>query len=276
MILIVSVIIVMLIIFISLNYLFKKERFKIFTVDTIDSLTNKEVYSIIDSILDYINKKYSKKLISSTLDRAEKTINNERDQIDYKISIFVFNKETYSNKKMEFDVSTKMNKVVVNSIKLGGSRPIDPFREGISGRGSKIVSPHVNMGVVQPYNINSNQPHNVKLPKNQKESDKNESLGNIINRHSWILDEEAQNHVNEPGFPAHYISVGWDKHGVENMYKDNRDSACGFNHSYERILNQPKFIISNFVLNDTQYQWMFDTAQDSASRPVGITGATGS
>lgn len=271
----VVIIILMLVIFMSLNFIFKKERFKIFTADTIDSLTNQEVYMITDSVLDFINKKYNKNLSSGNLERGEKTIDNEKNKTDYNISLFVYNSETFTNKKMIFDVSVKNNKIIVNSIKLGGSRPIDKFREGISGRGSRILRPESNMDYVQPYNMNSNLPNNVKI-NNKKESDKNETPDKIINRNSWILDEKAQKHINEPGYPAHFVSHMWDTNGVNYVHRSKNEKACGLNHSYEKMLRLPNFVISNFTLDDTQYQWMFDTAQDSASRPVGVTGATGS
>jgi hypothetical protein len=269
------IIILMLIIFMYLNFIFKKERFKIFTVDTIDSLTNQEVYMIIDSVLDFINKKYSKKLFSGTLERGEKTIDNEKKQTNYKISLFVYNSETFVNKKMLFDISTKYNKIIVNSIKLGGSRPVDIYREGISGRGTRILRPESNMDYVKPYNINSNLPNNVKITE-KKESDKNETPDNIINRNSWIIDKESQKHINDSGYPSHFVSHMWDSNGVEYVHRDKNTKACGLNHSYEKMLRLPNFVISNFTLDNTQYQWMFDTAQDSASRPIGVSGATGS
>ena len=54
--------------------------------------------------------------------------------------------------------------------------------------------------------------------------------------------------------------------------------GCGINHSSHNFKNIPNFIISNYAIEDDSdiYHWLFDPAQDSASRPIGVTGATGS
>ena len=41
------------------------------------------------------------------------------------------------------------------------------------------------------------------------------------------------------------------------------------------LRNIPKFVISNYTEKNDLYNWLFNPAQDSASRPVGITGARG-
>ena len=44
----------------------------------------------------------------------------------------------------------------------------------------------------------------------------------------------------------------------------------GMNHSFQKMDRIPNFFVSNYVLDDTKYEWMFDVSQDAASRPVGI------
>ena len=262
------VIVLLLLIIIYLNILFKKENFNIFTTDTIDNVTREECYIIVNFILNFLNKKYNKRLVAGNIDRIEKTLT--KNGTNYKISMFINNQTKFSYKKIMFDVTTIKNKIIVNSIKNGVSREIlVEEREPISGRGSLVYKPTINIDKVKPNNDSPTFPlsNNLKI-KYSKESNKDEDMFSIKDRHSWILDKDAIKHKDEAGYPQNLTSYVWDKNGVEYVYKT--PDGIGQNNSYKKMDRVPNFIVSNFVLDDTDYQWLFDKAQDSASRPIGV------
>lgn len=266
------VIVLIVLIIIYLNILFKKENFKMFNTNTIDNVTREECYLIVNFILNYLNKKYNKRLIAGNIDRIEKTF--KKDETNYKIKMFINNQDKFTYKKIIFDVSTKKNKIIVNAIKTGDSRGIlEEERNPISGRGSLVYKPKINMDHVKPNNDSTTFPlsNNLKL-KYTKETNKDENIFSIKDRHSWILDKDAIKHKNEEGYPQNLTSYIWDTNGVEFIYKT--EGGIGLNNSYQKMNRIPNFIVSNFVLGDTDYEWLFDKAQDSASRPIGVGNRT--
>ena len=97
------ILILVLLIFIYLNVkLTDNEKFDTYSVDVIDTITKQECYMIVETILEYLNKKYNKNLVAGNIDRAEKTYGENR--LDYKINIFIiidipyFGPQTFFNK----------------------------------------------------------------------------------------------------------------------------------------------------------------------------------
>ena len=240
-----------------------------FTKDTIDNVTREECYLIVNFILNYLNNKYNKRLVAGNIDRIEKTL--IKNGTNYKINMFINNQNKFSYKKIMFDVTTIKNKIIVNSIQNGISHGgfLSEEREPISSRGSLVYKPKINIDKVKPNNDTPTFPlsNNLKI-KYSRESNKDEDMFSIKDRHNWILDKDAIKHKDEAGYPQNLTSYVWDKNGVEYVYKT--DDGIGQNNSYQKMNRVPNFIVSNFVLDDTDYQWLFDKAQDSASRPIGV------
>ena len=270
------ILILVLLIFIYLNVkLTNNEKFDTYSVDVIDTITKQECYMIVETILEYLNKKYNKNLVAGNIDRAEKTYGENR--LDYKINIFIYNPQRYTNKKINFNVTLEDNKLIINSIRNGISREIlEEERGGVDSRGSVIYKPRINMDSVKPVDKQKNNFVNIQY---KELSDKNESINNIKNRTSWILDKDAQEFEdnNTCVFPSKVVANVWDDKGIQLTLNNKcSDSNMGTHHGVHKFRKIPNFHVSNFTLNDDNYHWLFDQAQDSASRPIGVTGARGS
>jgi len=252
MIVIFFLILILIIVFIYLKK--RNEPFVSMPIDTIDSVSKHECYLIIDTLLQNINSKHNINLIRGNIDRVEKTYVN--DTINYVINVFVYNPKKDTNRKIQFDVTYDNKNIILNSIKNGGSREIiSEERDGVSGRGSISFKPKVNMDKVKK---NRDYTNNYSLV-DYKESDKNI----LVDRNSWILTDEAMEHDN--------------KICVANSENQKQEWDCfGIKTNSERqLLNTPHYFANNFNMNSDLYEWLFDPAQDSASRPIGVTGARG-
>ena len=87
----ITIILLLCLILVALLYLGYRhqENFQDMPVDAIDDQTKYEVESIIDIILEDINKKFNKHLLRGAIDRVEKTVKD--DAIKYCINIFIYN-----------------------------------------------------------------------------------------------------------------------------------------------------------------------------------------
>ena len=92
-----------------------QENFQNMPVDVIDDETKYEVESIIDIILEDINKKFNKNLLRGAIDRVEKTVKD--DSIKYCINIFIYNHQKSTNRKTEFNVTIKDDTVFIDKYK---------------------------------------------------------------------------------------------------------------------------------------------------------------
>lgn len=262
---IVLITILIFLILIYLNIFLTKEKFIEYSGDTIDSVTMEESILLVTKVLFYINKKYNKKLAIGNIDRVEKTITKK--EINYKINIFIYNIEASTNKKVLFDISIKNNKIIINSVNNGMSRLIsNSQRGGESSRSLVNFKSLFDYDDVKPYSDNITTQHNVQI-KNIKETNKEETMDSIKDRHSWILDKEAKDQQHSNKFLTDFTTYDWDKYGVEYVIpsikkKDKYVNTPGLNHSFQKINNIPNFIVSNFVLDDTSYEWMFDVSRD--------------
>ena len=255
-----------LVFFLIIIVLYLKKQNELFLsepVDTLNSVTKEEVNLIVDSLLKNINDKYGKNLVRGNIDRIEKEL--EDNKIHYKINIFVYNRDKDTNRKVLFDVTFDGVYIIVNSIKSGVSREIlNIERDAIPGRGSIIFKPKVDITKVKK---------NMSLKNNSSPVDFKETKDKLVDRNSWILPNHILSHQTN-SFPNRMVKHEWDCFGISNV----SSRGCGINHSSHKFRVLPKFVISNFQIDDDSdfYHWLFDLAQDSASRPVGVTGARGS
>lgn len=252
------IIIFFLVLILILIFLYLKcenEKFVSYSVDTLDSVTKHECYLIIDTILDDINTKYKKNLVRGEIDRVEKTFVN-KNTLNYKINIFIYNLDRHSNQKILFDITYDSETIVVNSINNGVKKILDIERDAVPERGSILYKPKVNMDLVQKNN---------ELKNNHSAVDFVETSDKQQNRTKWILDNEAKLFDNKDDVDrASNIKLQWDCFGIATNDNSNKT-----------LRNIPKFVISNYTEKNDLYNWLFNPAQDSASRPVGITGARG-
>ena len=227
----------------------QNEYFNSVPVDTIDSVSKHECYLIIDTILDNINTKYNKNLVRDNLDRVEKTV--DTNKLNYKINVFIYNTEKDTNKKVCFDIDYNNKYIILNSIKNGYSREIlNIERDAVPERGSIVFKPRINMDNVNKNNDTKNNFSYVSL---------NETPFKMVNRTKPILDKESQQNDNKRDvFNYDNRITIWDNFGVPIESEDDRV-----------LRNVPNFIVSNFTAKNDLYHWLFDPAQDSASRPIG-------
>ena len=61
---------------------------------------------------------------------------------------------------------------------------------------------------------------------------------------------------------AEHVKIDWDCFGIPT-------------NETRVIRNTPNFIKSNYTEKHELYDWLFNPASDSASRPIGVTGARG-
>lgn len=263
-----SIILLLIIILVALIYVgYHQENFEDISPDVIDDSTKYEVESIIDIILEDINKKFNKNLVRGAIDRVEKSVEN--DVTKYSINIFIYNHQKSINRKTEFNVSIKDNIIFIDNIRNGISRKIlVEERAGISSRGSLMHK--------FPYNIDLIEPNDIKT-LDYTDFNILETSEKMVDRNSWILPKEAEFLDNKKPFPCRIVYNHWDNTGVE-LIKEDKNCEHGLSHATRYFNRVPNFFVSNFSNCDSNSDnhWLFDPAQDSASRPVGVTGATGS
>jgi len=227
------IVIYFLILILIILFLYLKvqnEYFNSVPVDTIDSVSKHECYLIIDTILDNINTKYNKNLVRGNLDRVEKTV--DTNKLNYKINVFIYNTDKDTNKKVCFDVDYDNKQIILNSIKNGDS--------------------------IEVLNIESVNKNN-ELKNNFSYVSFKETPYKMVTRTNDILDTESQQYDNKREVFNYDNRIAlWDPFGVPIESEDDRV-----------LRNVPNFIVSNFTAKNDLYHWLFDPAQDSASRPIG-------
>jgi len=219
-------------------------------------------------VLEYINNTFNKNLVLGNLESVEK---EKIDNIlNYKIIMFIYDTKKYTNKKLLLNITLdENNNIIINNINIGNSRNIlIEERDAISGRNSKMASTTIDFNNLEGYTkYNNVSPSNII-----------ESPNKMQNRTKTILPKEAENLIeqNVKAFPNKIVFSSWDTKGVQNIKEES--GRCGSNYANRKHNVVPDFFIHNYdsKLNKDEYNWIFDLTQDSASRPIGITGARGS
>ena len=234
------------------------EKFVSIPVDTIDSVSKQECHLLIDSVLNNINNKFKKNFVRGNLDRVEKTFNESNDLINYKINVFIYNPDKDVNRKILFDISFNDKHIILNSIKNGVSREVLSIeRDAVDSRGSIVFKPKVDISKVKKY---SDRKNNFSLVDFEDTYDKHNGP---TNRTSWILTPDAEMYDNENNvIKSEYVKIDWDCFGIPT--------------NESRVIRKtPRFIKSNYTEKHELYDWLFNPASDSGSRPVGVTGSRG-
>ena len=280
---IVTVIIILILIFLFYT-LVLKEKFEnikiedgVITYDhTIEAEERDLVKYLVSLIIENINKqrKPTGKLEIGNLDRLIKTKISE-NETNYSVRYFIYNKNNYTNRKYLFDLTlnTETNALKVNAIKGGSSLKPVIERHHLSERGATLFKPkeEIPPNATHP-KINLEF---INLLKEERSTDNNyvdnpEDMNKNIELDKAI---EIENTGYEP-FPSRQVTFEWDTFGISHI-EPPKTCIDGIFHGN----NPPKIVASYnptlFTGNDEEYEWLFDLTSDSASRPVGITGATG-
>jgi hypothetical protein len=256
MIVIFFLVLILIIIFLYLKS--THEQFVSIPVDTIDSVSKQECQLLVDSVLANINNKFKKNFVRGNLDRVEKTFDESNDSINYKINVFIYNPDKDINRKLLFDITFNDKHIILNGIKNGVSREVLGIeRDAVDSRGSIVYKPKVNIEKVKK---NTDRKNNYSLVDFENTHD---NISNNVDRTSWILNSDAEMYDNENNvIKSEYVKIDWDCFGVPT--------------NESRVIRRtPHFIKSNYTEKNELYDWLFNPATDSASRPIGISGARG-
>jgi hypothetical protein len=257
--------IVLLLIF-SLVFFKNREQFVSVSVDAMEPSLKQEVETILNLVIDDINKNYNKELLVGSIDRVEKTV--IENGINYVINVFIYNKRNFTNtnRKVSFDIDLNDTEIIVNKITRGFSRDIPNIqRGGESSRGATLYKPKSDLTDLE-------STENKILDYTTVEY--TETPNKMVDRKSWLLPKEwTKNNII---IPTRKILHVWDCSGVE-VTSDNLNNTPILNHGMKPLNNIPNFVNYNFENKEenSNNSWLFDLASDSASRPIGVTGSRG-
>lgn len=263
--LLISLLIIVLVVCVLL-LIRNKEQFISLSIDAMEPNLKQEVEDILNLVVEDINKNYNKELYVGQIDRVEKTILEEG--INYVVNVFVYNKRNFTNtnRKVTFDIDINDKEIIVNKITRGFSRDIPLVqRGGISSRGSTLHKPATNLN-----NLKNSQSKIL----DHSEINYPETKQKMVNRNAWIFPKELSR--TNLVVPTRKILHVWDCSGVE-VTSDNIKDVPILNHAMRPMNNIPCFNKYNFESKqeNSNNSWLFDLASDSSSRPIGVTGASG-
>jgi len=263
--LIISLLIIVLVVCVLL-LVRNKEQFISYGIDAMEPNLKQEVEDILNLVVADINKNYNKELYVGSIDRVEKTILDEG--INYVINVFIYNKRNFTNtnRKVTFDIDLNDSEIIVNKITRGFSRDIPQVqRGGIASRGDTLYKPPTNVS-----NLQTNESRVFDF----SEVNYTETKNKMVDRNSWIMPKELTK--TNLIIPSRKILHVWDCSGVE-VTSDNINDTPILNHGMKPMNNIPNFIKFNFETKqeESNNSWLFDLASDSSSRPIGVTGSSG-
>lgn len=258
--LLISIILVLIIVIVLMKF---KDHFHNYTKDTI----SKESYinHVIDAILFDLNGRYNTNFSFSSIEE----IHTYGDQ--YVVVVFLHELDYDLSLKVEFDLNIdKKGNIIINKItKLNTNVPLD--RSLDNGRGSLVYK--TNLGKYLGHNDTNLEYDNFPVE---------ETKNKMKNRTQWLFDDKTKEIIKNRSkqFPCKISKSKWDQDGIEeveivdnNLGENENNIGVYYGTSQPNLV--PTFNPTIFVRNEDQYKWLFDVASDSASRPVGITGARG-
>lgn len=253
-----------------------KKKSKSKTLVTMNTITNDEsdyVKFLIQNILESLNAKYAKKLSLGTLEEVQKSKKNKG--IEYKVIMFIYNDIDFNTRKYKFEfVLNDKSVILVKNIERADS--VNKVLEyvPISERGSTLYKP-VSKKVPELSNSSTDLEYHELSPNEKKECSVKESLP-PLERNKNILPTEAEylTEINYRPFPARKIDVVWDQRSLSPIECGNPDTK-GEYHGRVQAKVYPNFNPTLFNGDSNDNHWLFDLGADSASRPIGVTGARG-
>ena len=242
---------IILILILSLIFLKNRENFTSYSIDAIEPGLKQEVETILNLVIQDINRNYNKELYVGNIDRVEKTMNE--NSINYVINVFIYNKRNFTNtnRKITFDIDINDNEIIVNKIERGFSRDIPNIqRGGISSRGATLFKPKNDVSTLEGVGSSDLEYTDVKFTETQNKKQ---------NRNSWVLPKEWTN--NNLIIPSRKILHVWDCSGIE-VTSDNIKNTPILNHGMRPMNNIPNFVNYNFEnKEESKNHWLFDLTE---------------
>jgi hypothetical protein len=234
-----------------------------------DALTNPErdyVKYLIDTVLENVNKNYNRKFVLGSLEGVER-IPNQDGTDRYIIKCFIYTTNEFVNRKFVFDLSVDKEKkfIDINRIYLGSSQNPILERSQLSERGTLLFKPKSNINLVSAeqnistldsskFTVNSKIKNYTTSPKERVSDYRHPELDLIKNT-----------------FPCRIVHHLWDTASLMKVECPNEKKKCLGPYSGTRPpVKTPEYNPTLFEGRSVLYHDLFDKAQDSASRPVGI------
>ena len=122
---------IVLILILLLIFFKNREHFISYSIDAIEPNLKQEVETILNLVIDDINRNYNKELYVGNIDRVEKTMN--QNSINYVINVFIYNKRNFTNtnRKVTFDIDINDSEIIVNKIERDFQEMCQAFNVGV-------------------------------------------------------------------------------------------------------------------------------------------------
>ena len=279
--------VILIIIFLSYKLVFKEHFTNIKEIDiedgviyydhTIEPEEKDLVKYLVTLIVEDINNKNKsgKKLEVGKLERLIKKKISD-NETEYSVRYFIYNDKDSTNKKYLFDITlnTDTNELKVNAIKGGPSAHPVIERQNLSERGATLFKPKEQIEPNPNDNTNIDLGFNI-LSKEEQSTDTH-YVDNPKDMNKNINLDKA-NEIQNSGhrqFPSRQAYFEWDTFGISTV-EPPKTCMDGILHGNCQLNIVASYNPTLFTGTDEEYEWLFDLASDSASRPVGITGARG-
>jgi hypothetical protein len=246
-------------------------------LQTMHTLTNDEVEFVkflVQNILEKLNQKYARNLSLGSLEEVEKSKSQSFENTNYKVTLFINNNKKFNTQKYVFKfVLSDSGTILVTDIKIAGSLNYVMEKVPISERDSTLYKPESNL---PPKASDSQTDLLYKTVNKEITKDTNNKAIDPLERNKTILPKEAEylKNINYRPFPARKIDFIWDKKACSPIECPNKDTKGEF-HGRVQGKIYPNYNPTIFLGDSVESDWLFDVGADSASRPIGVTGARG-
>lgn len=226
---------------------------------------NNNFRNIIDTIMQDINSRYDVNYTSGSIERVDIKEDKGKKNLNIIVFLYEINHKVTIKTLIDIDID-KTNKITINSI--------DRLNSQVPLRRSQITESNSNGCKT---NLGKYDGKSTTKLDYTTFNEKNKSNKMIVNRTKNLYDDETlkiqRSRIKQ--FPCRNNQHVWDTLGVPFIEKET-DKCMGIYSGATSKKPVPQFNPTIFVRNEDSYMWLFDVASDSASRPVGITGARGS